>query len=150
MPTKSLLHDPPFRDAIKQRVSALRADAQRRWGQMTVDQMLWHVNCGLENALGRFEVRERKMPLPDAVIKYLVLNMPWRKGKTPTAREFIATAHYDFGTEQARLLRLVDELTARSLDGAWGRSSFMGAMTGRDWSRLQARHLDHHLSQFGA
>ena len=145
----ALLHDPPVRDSIKQRVSILRSDAQRRFGKMTVDQMLWHVNCGLENALGRYEVREQKIPLPYSVIKFLVLNLPWRKGKTPTAREFIASSHYDFAAEQARLLRLIDELSAKSLDDAWGKSSFMGPMTGRDWSRLQARHLDHHLSQFG-
>ena len=145
----TLLHDPPVRDSIKQRVSILRADAQRRFGKMTVDQMLWHVNCGLENALGRYEVRDQKLPLPYSVIKFLVLNMPWRKGKTPTAREFLATGQYDFETERARLLRLIDELCAKRLDDTWGRSSFMGLMTGRDWSRLEAKHLDHHLSQFG-
>ena len=145
----ALLHDLPFRDSIKQRVHSLRADAQRRWGQMTVDQMLWHVNCGLENALGRYDVKERKIPLPSSIVKFLVFNMPWRKGKTPTAREFIATSHYDFAAEQARLLRLIDEMSAKSLEAPWGRSSFMGSMTGRDWSRLQAKHLDHHLTQFG-
>lgn len=145
-----LLHDPATRDSIKHRVTTLRPDAQRRFGVMTIDQMLWHVNCGLENALGRYEVKEQKLPLPHSVVKFLVLNFPWRKGKTPTAREFLATAQYDFDAERARLLRLIDELCARPLGDAWGRSSFMGPMTGRDWSRLQAKHLHHHLSQFGA
>ena len=145
----AILHDPPVRESIKQRVSSLRADTQRRWGQMTVDQMLWHVNCGLENALGRYEVKERKLPLPNSVVKFVVFNLPWRKGKTPTAREFIAKAHYDFVAEQSRLLRLIDELSAKSISAAWGNSSFMGPMSGHDWSRLQAKHLDHHLSQFG-
>ena len=40
-------------------------------------------------------------------------------------------------------------MSTKSLDATWGRSSFMGPMTGRDWSRLQAKHLDHHLTQFG-
>ena len=53
-----LLHDPATRDSIKRRVTALRPDAQRQVGRMTVDQMLWHVNCGLENALGRYEVKD--------------------------------------------------------------------------------------------
>src|SRR4026208_2126772 len=100
-----ILHDPPVRDSIKQRVTALRADSARLWGKMTVDQMLWHVNCGLENALGRFDVKDQKLPLPNSVVKFLVLNLPWRKGKTPTAREFLAKGQYDFATEQARLLR---------------------------------------------
>jgi len=144
-----LLHDPSVRDALKQRASSLRPDSERRFGRMSVDQMLWHVNCGLENALGRYEVKDQKLPLPYSVVKFLVLNLPWRKGKTPTAREFLAKGSYDFTSEQARLLRLIDEVSAKSVDEPWGRSSFMGPMTGRDWSRLQARHLDHHLSQFG-
>ena len=131
-----ILHDQPVRESIKERVTSLRADTQRRWGKMTVDQMLWHVNCGLENALGRYEVREQRMPVPYGVVKFVVFNLPWRKGKTPTAREFIAREHYDFPNEQARLLRLIDELCAKPLDATWGRSSFMGPMTGHDWSRL--------------
>lgn len=144
-----ILHDKPVREAIKERVISLRPDTQRRWGKMTVDQMLWHVNCGLENALGRYEVREQRLPLPNGIVKFVVFNLPWRKGKTPTAREFVATKQYDFSSEQARLLVLIDEMCAKPLNDSWGRSSFMGPMTGHDWSRLQAKHLDHHLSQFG-
>ena len=144
-----ILHDQAVRDSVKQRVTALRADTPRRWGKMSVDQMLWHVNCGLENALGRYEVQDQKLPLPYGVVKFIVFNLPWRKGKTPTAREFVAREHFDFANEQARLLRLIDELSTKPLEGTWGRSSFMGPMTGHDWSRLQAKHLDHHLSQFG-
>lgn len=147
----SLLHDPGVRDAIKNRVAALRADAKRQWGRMTVDQMLWHVNCGLENSLGRYEVKEHPIPLvPNALVKWAVLTLPWRRGKTPTAPEFVAKQQYDFGAEQARLLHLVDEVTSRPTASPWPRSSFMGEMSGGDWSRLHAKHLDHHLSQFGA
>ena len=34
-------------------VEALRPDAARRWGKMSVSQMLWHVNEAMEGALGR-------------------------------------------------------------------------------------------------
>jgi hypothetical protein len=30
------------------------------------------------------------------------------------------------------------------------RPAVFGPLTGREWSRLQAVHLDHHLKQFGA
>jgi uncharacterized protein DUF1569 len=144
-----ILHDQPVRESIKERVTSLRSDTQRRWGKMTVDQMLWHLNCTLENALGRYDVRDQKMPLPYGLVKFVVFNLPWRRGKTPTAQEFIARERYDFPNEQARLLRLIDEMCAKPLDASWCRNSFMGPMTGHDWSRLQAKHLDHHLSQFG-
>lgn len=143
------LNEPAVRDALKQRVAQLRPDAQRRWGRMTVDQMLWHVNSGIESSLGRFDVKEQRLPLPNAVVKFLVFNMPWRRGKTPTAPEFVAREQYDFGAEKARLLRLIDEVSSRPVDGPWLPSSFMGPMSGRDWMRMHAKHLDHHLQQFG-
>ena len=145
----TILHDPQTKESIERRVAALQPGAERRWGRMTCDQMLWHLNCGIENSLGRFDVKDRKLPLPNAVLKFLVLNFPWRKGNTPTAPEFVARDRYDFAAEQARLLQLIDEVTAKPIDAAWPKSSFMGPMTGRDWSRLGAKHLDHHLSQFG-
>lgn len=144
-----ILHEQLVRDALKRRVTTLRPDAERRWGRMTVDQMLWHLNCGLENSLGRYDVKDQKMPLPYVVLKFVVFNLPWRKGKTPTAPEFVARDRHDFAAEQARLLRLIDEVTAKPIDAEWPKSSFMGPMTGREWSRLGAKHLDYHLSQFG-
>jgi Protein of unknown function (DUF1569) len=145
----AMLHDPATREAIKARIVALRPDSPRRWGRMTTDQMLWHLNAGIDNCLGRHHVEPLRLPLPHALVKFVVLNLPWRKGKTPTAREFLAREQYDFEAEKAKLLHLIDEVTARPLDGAWPDSPFMGPMTGKDWSRMGAKHLDHHLTQFG-
>lgn len=145
----AMLHDPATRDAIKARVAALRPDSPRRWGRMSVDQMLWHVNVAIDNCLGRHHVEAIRLPVPRPLLKFFVLNFPWRKGRTPTAREFRAREQYDFDAEKTKLLRLIDEVTARPLDGAWPDSPFMGPMTGKDWSRMGAKHLDHHLTQFG-
>lgn len=46
------LHDPQARAAIEKRLRALSPHATRRWGSMTVDQMLWHCNEGMTAALG--------------------------------------------------------------------------------------------------
>ena len=46
----ALLHDPAIRDAIRARLQTLRPDAPRKFGKMTVDQMLWHVNQALAQA----------------------------------------------------------------------------------------------------
>jgi hypothetical protein len=32
----------------------------------------------------------------------------------------------------------------------WGTMSVDQMLSGREWSRLQAKHFDHHLTQFGA
>jgi hypothetical protein len=48
-----------------------------------------------------------------------------------------------------RCLRLVEELAAKPLDSEWPASPTLGRMSGNDVSRLQAKHLHHHLTQFG-
>ena len=146
----AMLHDPPVRDAIRARVESLTPSAKRAWGKMSVDQMLWHVNAALRNALGEPMPNEMRFPVPKSVIRFLVLNMPWTKG-APTAPDLVAGERYDFDAEKAICLQLIDQFTSRNVEaGEWGHSPSLGRMTGREWSRLHAKHLDHHLTQFSA
>lgn len=144
-----MLHDVRFREEVKRRVRALTPQTGRQWGKMSVDQMLWHVNCGLENALGRYPIAAIKIPVPKFLLKFIVLNLPWRKGNTPTAPELLASASHDFEHERSRMLVLLDDFGAVSIDGRWEDSALLGPLTGREWSRLQGKHVDHHLRQFG-
>jgi hypothetical protein len=117
---------------------------------MSVDQMLWHVNAGLAMAIGQLELPPQKapIPLPRPLMRFLVLNLPWPKG-APTLAPFVAKASYDFDVERRRCSQLIDAVAGKPIDGAWPSHPVMGAMSGRDVSRLQAKHLDHHLKQFG-
>ena len=144
-----MIHDVQFREAAKKRLRALTPETRRQWGKMSVDQMLWHVNCALENALGRYPITPLRLPLPKFLLKFVVITLPWRKGNTPTAPEFLAAASHDFERERARMLALLDEFGGVPLDAQWGPSALLGPMTGHEWSRLQAKHVDHHLRQFG-
>jgi hypothetical protein len=143
------MHDPAVRESIRARLEQLRPDSPRKWGKMTADQMLWHLNQSLENTLGRLVPAPMKMPMPVGVIRFAVFNLPWPKG-APTPAEYRAGERHDFAAEKARCLRLIDEMTSRGMEsGTWGRSAAMGPLSGEDWSRLQAKHLEHHLKQFG-
>lgn len=144
-----LLHDPAVRDACRARIASLTPSSPRRWGKMTVDQMLWHCNAGMDVTLGHTKPEPVKVPLPRPIMKFLVLNLPWPKG-APTHPDWVAGDRYDFAAEQARALRLIDELTSKGLDwDGWGASPAFGPMNGAECSRLQAKHWDHHLRQFG-
>ena len=145
MPT---VHDDTRRAALRARIQALRPDSTPRWGQMSVDQMLWHVNQGLRVALGHDAPPPGKAPLPKPIFRFLVLTLPWPKG-APTAPEWVATQRYDFDAERARCLAMLEEVGTRRLDSAWPEHPAFGLMNGRQWSTLEARHLDHHLTQFG-
>jgi hypothetical protein len=143
------LHDPRTRVALTQRLATLRPDAQRRWGKMSVDQMLHHVNLLLESALGRSSIEPVTFPLPAFVMKFLILNAPWPKG-SPTAPEWIVGGRHDFEAERARSLALIDEVVAKPVAGQWPKHANFGDVGGTYYSRLNAKHLDHHLKQFSA
>lgn len=142
-----MLHDPQVREQTIRRIRSVRADSPRAWGTMTPDQMLWHVNQGLLVALGKQTMSKSRAPLPRFIFKPIVLSIPWPKG-APTAPEFLAKATYDLEQEQAQCVALVEEFTGRDITGDWPPHGAFGRMSGRDWSRLQAKHLDHHLRQF--
>ena len=145
------LHDPNVREAIQSRVRGLQPDARRKWGTMTVDQMLWHLGTALELCLGRLDAggETAPLPMPKAMLRFVVLNMPWPKG-VPTLRSIKATKSYDFQAEQARCLKLIDEFTAKPIRDRWPEHPVLGTLTGSQYSRLQAKHILHHLEQFGA
>ncbi|MDE3128364.1 MAG: hypothetical protein KGL38_10190, partial [Gemmatimonadota bacterium] len=74
-----MLHDPAVRATLEARLDTLRPDSERRWGAMSVDQMLWHVNQFIGAALGDDCLTPQKMPVPLPVMRFLVLRMPFPK-----------------------------------------------------------------------
>ena len=116
---------------------------------MTADQMLWHLGMALESATGRGVAERRKPPLPPVMMRALVLYAPWPQGRhIPTAKEFVATTSHDLEAERRRCISLIDEVSSLPLNGAWPTHHLFGRMSGAHWSRLMAKHLDHHLTQF--
>ena len=142
------LHDADYRAAIVKRLQALRPDSERKWGTMSVDQMLWHCNDAIALSLGELTIPPGKPPLPPRLLKFVVLNLPWGKNG-PTNPAFVAKQHYDFAVERTRCLELVERLASRELGGEWPDHPTFGCMTGPQVSRLHAKHLNHHLVQFG-
>lgn len=143
------LHDPLHRASCESRVRALSPNANRWWGTMSPDQMLWHINQALAMNLGRTTGEMMRIPLPRALMKMVALYLPWPRG-VPTAPEFTARRTYDFADEQRQCLALIAATADKPLDSEWGTHVAFGKLTGKQASRLSALHLDHHLRQFGA
>ena len=144
-----LLHDPAVRDSIRARIASLSPDVPARWGRMSAGQMLWHCNQVLKTSLGDIQVTPRRPPFPVPVLKLMLFRMPWPHG-APTAPEYRAHHPRDFEAERNQCVELIDRFLARRMeDGDWKPAVF-GKLSGREWSCLQARHLDHHLRQFSA
>lgn len=113
-----------------------------------MDQMLWHVNVPLRESLGEYVAPPAKPPLPRALLRWLVLNVPWPRGAR-TRPDMVALEHHDFDTERTRCLALIDRFVAADPNTSFPTSGNFGSMTCAHWSRLHAKHLDHHLRQFG-
>jgi hypothetical protein len=79
----------------------------------------------------------------------MILNGPWGKGAPTRPDMYIAEGQrYDFAQEKARTLSMLDRILAKSMDSAWPESANF-PMSGRHWSQLHFRHVNHHLKQFG-
>lgn len=142
------LHDRATRESLRARLQSLNPSAQRKWGKMSVDQMLWHVGTALETALGTVPTVPERAPLPAPILRFVVLNLPWPKS-APTMRELVARDTYDFDAQRARCVTLMDDVASRPLSGPWPTHPILKTLTGMQVSRLQAKHIDHHLKQFG-
>src|SRR5262245_17437512 len=136
------LHSPSVLESVRSRLNNLRPDSVPVWGRMTVDQMLWHINQALGASLGRWSPPPDRSPLPRPIMRWLVLNLPWPRN-TPTNKEFVARERHDFETELARCRALVADFVARPLDEPPAAHPLFGQMSGREQSRLHAKHLDH-------
>ena len=144
-----LLHDPQVHASIRKRIESLRPETPRKWGKMSIDQMLWHVNVSMREAVGEHKPELRRVPLPKAILRWAVIHMPWGRG-APTRPDMYTVSTHDFAAEKARCLALIDRIVAQPLSAAWPESASMGRMSGKHWSQLTAKHLDHHLRQFGS
>lgn len=144
-----LLHDPHVYASIRKRVESLRVDSQRQWGKMSIDQVLWHVNVSMREAIGDYTPQLKSPPVPKAILRWAIIHIPWGRG-APTRLDMYPVSTHDFNVQKAECLSLIDRIVARPLTDEWPNSASMGRMRGKHWSQLTAKHLDHHLRQFGA
>lgn len=143
------------RDEIMARLATLRLDSQRRWGTMTVHQMVVHCADACRMAHGHVTPRELGPPWSRPVIKVIALYapMPWPRG-IQTVPEFDQVAAGaapagEFAADVASLAALLDGIAARPGGVPWPRHPIFGPMSERAWLRWAWLHMDHHLRQFG-
>ena len=146
---RTLLHDSGRGDEVRRRVQALTAEKTPLWGKMSIDQMLHHVNLSLAESLGEYQAERSIKGFPKSWVRWMILNGPWGKG-APTRKDMYIPQgqRYDFAQEKARALSMLDRILSKPMESEWPESANF-PMTGRHWSQLHYRHVDHHLRQFG-
>lgn len=135
------------------RINALTPETVPNWGKMSVDQMLAHCCVAYEMAY------TDKHPKPNALMRFIlkafvkngVVNETPYKKNIRTAPQFIITDRKNFKEEKARLINYLEHTCKLGKAHFEGKESIsFGPMTSIEWNNQFYKHLDHHLTQFGA
>jgi len=113
--------------------------------------MVCHLTDALKGTLGETPSTFKPNFLSSRLGHFLILNVPIPKGKTPTMPEFQLTQPGDWARDVSTLKGYLDRVVARgkAAESVWGIHPKFGKLTREEWGKLLARHLDHHLRQFG-
>jgi hypothetical protein len=137
------------------RLRELRPESARRWGRMSVHQMVCHLADAFRMALGVKPVSLATGPLRRTIVKWIALYapLPWPAG-IPTSPEIDqergGTRPVDFAADVAQVEALIELVTAPTRSLAPQPHPIFGPMSRTAWLRWGYVHTDHHLRQFGA
>lgn len=136
-----------------ERINKLTPDSERQWGKMTVDQVLAHMNVPYS-----FIFEADKQKKTGMIAKFLLKNfvkpkvvndIPYKQS-IPTSPVFIISRERDFEAEKKKLIgniQRVQQLGREAFEGK--ENSSFGKLTAQEWNNMLAKHLNHHLQQFG-
>lgn len=118
---------------------------------MNVAQMLAHSRKPFEVALGTLQLQPMfLMKLLGGVIRKGLLNDKPVKRNNPTAPQLRITEDCSFEDEKQKLLDTIQTYIGRSnANKLADRHPYFGKLTTEEWGKMQTKHLDHHLQQFG-
>lgn len=135
------------------RINKLTPETQRKWGTMSVDQMLAHCNVAYETV---YEPKKHKKP--NAIARFFLQTFvkskttderPY-KANLPTAPMFRMEGSKNFDEEKKRLIGFIQKTQQLGRDAFDGKENLsFGKMTAQQWNNMFAKHLNHHLDQFG-
>ena len=135
------------------RINNLTPETQRKWGKMSVDQVLAHLNVAYD-----LTFTPEKFPKPSFIAKYLlsrfvkpkITNEIPYKQSLPTSPAFIIADERNFEEEKTKLIGNIQRVQQLGKEAFEGKENInFGKMTAQGWNNMFAKHLNHHLEQFG-
>ena len=144
------IFDADAQTEIINRLENLDETSKARWGKMSVGQMAWHCQGPFNIMLEKNNYGMKPNWLAKVFFKKSLYNdKPWRKG-LPTAKFLKTTEPKDFKAETSKLKDLINEVYSHRERKEWKPHPAFGYFTAEQWGQMQYKHLDHHLTQFGA
>ncbi|RMG25389.1 MAG: DUF1569 domain-containing protein [Bacteroidetes bacterium] len=150
---KNLLNHHDLNELID-RLQTLTPENRRKWGKMSIQEVLPHMTDPLWVAIGQKTARIHKSIFYNSFLgKMIALYLPWPKGAT-TAPEFLpgtgGTAYTTFDQDRQALIDALQHFARHGMEQDYHPNPVFGKLSRKAWARLMWRHTDHHLRQFGA
>ena len=134
------------------RIQKIQDTTNPQWGKMNAAQMIAHCCVTYELVYENINPKPglfMQLPLTTNVKKQVTGTAPYKKN-LKTSPAFLKTGEYNLAAEKTRLinyLRRTQELGESYFDGKESHS--FGKLNSNEWNNMFAKHLDHHLTQFG-
>ena len=135
------------------RINNLTPETPRKWGKMSADQVLAHLNVAYD-----LTFTPEKFPKPNFIAKFLlskfvkpkITNEIPYKQSLPTSPAFIIADERNYEEEKAKLIGNIQRVQQLGREAFEGKENInFGKMTAQGWNNMFAKHLNHHLDQFG-
>ena len=145
-------YQPTAIEGFVNRVKNVRPDSRRRWGTMTPDQMLHHLNLAVGSGLGFYDLPDESYLLSRTLFRWILVD--WFSEQPQGLRlplNFVIPSdqHFDFDTEQAQLVQIIQSAGEAQTSDDWQPHPMFGRMFYLEWGKLVKMHIDYHLRQFG-
>lgn len=150
------LFDPAAPSHFIARIESLTMESRPEWGKMNVEEMLLHTQRAVAIALA-------SEPMARSMVgrlfgwlgkrMFITSGKPFSKNGPTDPRmvfkvESVTAAKVE--AAKAKLIESVEEMNRRGPGGMpSGPHPFFGTLTPEEWDLLSAKHIDHHLRQFG-
>ncbi|HEX3969235.1 MAG TPA: DUF1569 domain-containing protein [Edaphobacter sp.] len=136
---------------VRARLRSVRADDHALWGSMTAKQMVRHLRCACEVALGErsFEPTQGFAPV---LMKFAALRsgVRWAKNVQTIPELKRKIKEHSPSEFDALVGAAIEKMQALATGTNYAPSHPMfGPMSDKDWKRWGYLHADHHLRQFG-
>lgn len=143
------LFDAAVRAAMQSRLRQLTPDTKAKWGQFTAPAMLSHLIVSFETAFAEHPADAKQSFLNTPLGRWLVIDscMPWQKN-LPTSPQMLQRTPGDFAADRECVLAYLERY-GRGANQTFGVHPAFGALSPRQWAKLNGKHLNHHLKQFG-
>lgn len=132
------------------RLDKIKIDSVRRWGSMSTSQMFHHLNLAIGSGLGFYNLPNNSSLVSRTINKYVILNLIKRfPVNTQTANSLkVVTEDFDFEVEKNQLVEILTKAFQTQSDLDWGKHTYFGTMSKKDWGKLIMIHCNHHFQQF--